>query len=258
MTMLLNPETLPQALDRREETENPTLRLVTQAMDDDRAPARAIVREAGDVGSDIGEALTRDALDRLGMPRVGQRLFGTVDDHRAGSLVHSDDAIAQALFVDSPADSTLYGCKHIRFGQAVNVQGNMPTVIPLRGEASLTPTLCSLCRITMTRKKDETVFDIRQGVAIALFVKDSSTSPNAPQAREDGADAADTSPARPSSSSPMERVGGWQAPAAVWNDLKQPTPAAHILWQHRRGNQLGVQFRCQHVSSSIRMPAILG
>jgi len=53
---------------------------------------------------------------------------------------------------------------------------------------------------------DENVFDIRQGVAIALFVKYSSTSPNVPQVRREGADAADSYPALSSSSSPVGRA----------------------------------------------------
>ncbi|MBO9383192.1 MAG: DUF559 domain-containing protein, partial [Roseiflexus sp.] len=101
---------------------------------------------------------------------------------------------------------------------------------------------------------DENVFDIRQGVAIALFVKYSSTSPNVPQVRREGADAADSYPALSSSSSPVGRAGGWQTPAAVWKDLKplaremrkEPTPAEDVLWQHLRGKHLGARFRRQH------------
>jgi hypothetical protein len=43
--------------------------------------------------SDIGEDITREALDRVGMPWVGQRLFGTVDDTRACYLVHPDSSL---------------------------------------------------------------------------------------------------------------------------------------------------------------------
>ena len=63
---------------------------------------------------------------------------------------------------------------------------------------------------------DENVFDIRQGVAIALFVKYGNASPNAPQTREEGADAADSHPAVSLGCSPAGSLGGWQTPAAVW------------------------------------------
>ena len=84
---------------------------------------------------------------------------------------------------------------------------------------------------------DENVFDIRQGVAIALFVKYGNASPNAS-----------------SSSSPVGSMGGWQTPAAVWKDLKplaremrkEPTEAEDVLWQRLRGKQLGARFRRQH------------
>ncbi len=84
---------------------------------------------------------------------------------------------------------------------------------------------------------DENVFDIRQGVAIALFVKYGNASPNAS-----------------SRSSPVGSVGGWQTPAAVWKDLKplaremrkEPTEAEDVLWQRLRGKQLGARFRRQH------------
>jgi len=101
---------------------------------------------------------------------------------------------------------------------------------------------------------DENVFDIRQGVAIALFVKYGNASPNAPPTREEGADATDSHPAVSSSSSPAGSLGGWQTPAAVWKYLKplaremrkEPTEAEDVLWQHLRGKQLGVRFRRQH------------
>lgn len=152
--MLLKPEDLQYGLDRLEEIEKVTLRLVTQAIYDYRETALEIFREEGDLVSDIGEDITREALDRLGMPRIDQRLFGKVDYKRACYLFHPDYAIKQALFVDSKAEkvsgqgtATLQISqlsmivKQIRSGQEVNVQGRMPTVITLRGETYLTTTL---------------------------------------------------------------------------------------------------------------------
>lgn len=152
--MLLKPEDLIQDLDRLEEIEKATLRLVTQAAFDYREAALEIFREEGDLVSDIGEDITREALDRLGMPRIDQRLFGKVDYKRACYLFHPDYAIKQALFVDSKAEkvsgqgtATLQisqlsmVVRQVRFGQEVNVPGKMPVVITLRGESYLTTTL---------------------------------------------------------------------------------------------------------------------
>jgi very-short-patch-repair endonuclease len=83
---------------------------------------------------------------------------------------------------------------------------------------------------------DENVFDIRQGVAIALFVKYGETASSS-QAGSAGED-----------------FFHWQTAAPVWEKLKpyaremrkNPTPAEDALWQHLRLNQLGVKFRRQH------------
>lgn len=136
--MLLNPEDLKQDLDRLEEIEKATLRLVTQAIFDYREFALEIFREEGDLVSDIGEDITREALDRLGMPRIDQRLFGKVDYKRACYLFHPDYAIKQALFVDSKAEkvsgqgtATLQisqlsmVVRQVRSGQVVEVPGKM-------------------------------------------------------------------------------------------------------------------------------------
>jgi very-short-patch-repair endonuclease len=80
---------------------------------------------------------------------------------------------------------------------------------------------------------DENVFDIRQGVAIGIFVKYGENRSSAP---------------------PAAGSGGWQTPVPVWQALKplvrelrtSPTPAEHALWQRLRGKQLGVKFRRQH------------
>jgi len=79
---------------------------------------------------------------------------------------------------------------------------------------------------------DENVFDIRQGVAIALMVKYGDNP----------------------AGYPAKGGGMWQTPAFVWQALKplaremrkSPTPAEDVLWQHLRGEQLGVKFRRQH------------
>jgi len=79
---------------------------------------------------------------------------------------------------------------------------------------------------------DENVFDIRQGVAIGIFVKYGELS---------------------SASSFAEEGRRWQTPASIWQTLKpvaremrkSPTPAEDALWHHLRKKQLGVKFRRQ-------------
>jgi len=130
------------------------LRLVTQAIYDYRTTAQEIFREESDLVADIGEDITREALERLGMPRIDQRLFGKVDYKRACYLFHPDYALKQALFVDSKAEkvsgqgtATLQTSqlsmivKQIRFGGDIEVPGKLPTIVNLKGESYLTTTL---------------------------------------------------------------------------------------------------------------------
>src|SRR3972149_5568291 len=102
--MLINPQELYNDLDRLEEIEKSSLRLVVQALYEFRVDAQEIFRQESDNAADIGEDITREALDRLGMSKVDQRLFGKVDYKRARYLFHPEYAIKQALFVDSKAE----------------------------------------------------------------------------------------------------------------------------------------------------------
>lgn len=114
--MLINPQELSQNLDRLEEIEKVSLRLVTQAIFDYRTTAEEIFREESDLVTDIGEDITREALDRLGMPKIDQRIFGKVDYKRACYLFHPDYALKQALFVDSKAEKVSW----TRYGHSAN------------------------------------------------------------------------------------------------------------------------------------------
>ena len=152
--MLLNPDELRQNLDRLEEIEKTSLRLVTQAIYDYRVAAQEIFREESDQVADIGEDITREALERLGMPRIDQRLFGKVDYKRACYLFHPEYAIKQALFVDSKAEkvsgqgtATLQisqlsmVVKQVRFNKDIEVSGKLPVIVNLKGESYLTTTI---------------------------------------------------------------------------------------------------------------------
>ncbi|MBI5185865.1 MAG: BglI family type II restriction endonuclease [Nitrospinae bacterium] len=152
--MLINPRDLQDNLERLEEIEKASLRLVVQAIYEYREDALVIFREEGDQVADIGEDVTREALDRLGMSKIDQRLFGKVDYKRARYLFHSEYAAKQALFVDSKAEkvsgqrtATLQisqlsmTVRQIRSGQEVSVSGKLPTVLTLRNEQYITTTL---------------------------------------------------------------------------------------------------------------------
>lgn len=152
--MIIDPHEFIHNPNRLEEIEKQSLRLVAQAVLDYRSTAQDIFREEGDQVSDIGEDVTREALDRLGMPKIDQRLFGKIDYKRACYLFHPDYAIKQALFVDSKAEqvsgsgtATLQisqfsmKVRQVRGGETIEEQGKLPTVLRLRGEAYLTTTV---------------------------------------------------------------------------------------------------------------------
>jgi hypothetical protein len=152
--MHINPQDLQNNLDRLEDIEKASLRLVVQAVYDYRREAAIIFSAEGDQVSDIGEDITREALDRLSMPRIYQRLFGKVDYKRACYLFHPDFAVKQALFVDSKAEhvsgeatATLQitqlsmTVRQIRTGAAVAIPGRLPTILTLNNEQLLTTTM---------------------------------------------------------------------------------------------------------------------
>lgn len=152
--MLIDPHSLADDLDRLEDIEKASLRMVTQALVDYRETAVEIFREESDQVADIGEDITREALDRLGMARIDQRLFGKIDYKRACYLFHPDFALQQALFVDSKAEkadgqgtATLQASqfsltvKQVRAGSMVEEAGSLPKILQVRGQSYITTTV---------------------------------------------------------------------------------------------------------------------
>jgi len=152
--MLLDPKQLKDDLDRLEEIEKASLRLVVQAIYDYRETAIEVFREESDWVADIGEDITREALDRMGVARIDQRLFGKIDYKRARYLFHPDYAIRQALFVDSKAEkvdgqrtATLQTSqfsmtvRQVRGGESVEVEGTLPKILTIRGTGYITTTI---------------------------------------------------------------------------------------------------------------------
>jgi hypothetical protein len=152
--MFIDPNELADDLDRLEEIEKASLRLVVQAIYEYREVAVEIFRMEGDLVADIGEDVTREALDRLSMSKIDQRLFGKVDYKRARYLFHPEYTIKQALFVDSKAEkvsgqgsATLQTSqlsltvRQVRAGQEISEPGKLPPVLLLKGEPYITTTL---------------------------------------------------------------------------------------------------------------------
>lgn len=152
--MLIEPIQLTDDLDRLEEIEKVSLRLVVQAIYDYRGTAIEIFHEESDLVADIGEDITREALDRMGMARIDQRLFGKIDYKRARYLFHPDYAIRQALFVDSKAEkvagqgtATLQTSqfsmtvRQVRAEENVEVEGSLPKILTIRNISYITTTI---------------------------------------------------------------------------------------------------------------------
>ena len=152
--MLLDPEKLSDDLDRLEEIEKVSLRLVVQAIYDYRDTAVEIFHEESDLVADIGEDITREGLDRMGAARIDQRLFGKIDYKRARYLFHPEYAIRQALFVDSKAEkvsgqgtATLQTSqfsmmvRQIRAEQNVEIAGGLPKILTIRDTSYITTTI---------------------------------------------------------------------------------------------------------------------
>jgi hypothetical protein len=152
--MLIDPQSLAQDLPRLEDIEKASLRFVVQAIHDFKDTAASIFANEDDLVADIGEDITREALDKIGVSKVDQRLFGKIDYKRARYFFHPDFAIKQALFVDSKAEKTSgqgtatlqtsqlsMTVRQIRAGENLNVSGKLPPVIQVGTEAFLTTTI---------------------------------------------------------------------------------------------------------------------
>ena len=83
--MTLDPANLADDLDRLEDIEKASLRMVAQAIYDfhQREHVGAIFAQEPDLAQDIAEDITRDAMERLSTSNIPQRLIGKVDYKRA-------------------------------------------------------------------------------------------------------------------------------------------------------------------------------
>jgi hypothetical protein len=152
--MFLTPDQIAQRPDIVESTERATLRMVAHAIFLYRSAARETFLREKDLPSDIAEDITREAVDTLGMSRIGVRLFGKTDYKRARYHFNSDYAVQQALFIDSKAEDyaargtitiqlsqTSMTVRQYRSGQAIEAQGELPTFVDTEAGKLLTTTI---------------------------------------------------------------------------------------------------------------------
>lgn len=90
-------------LDELERVERTTLEMVVQALTDYGQQARTIFREETDLPQDIAEDVTREAVEAMGMPGLGHRLYGKVDFKKA-IYVFLPAAMPVALMLDAKAE----------------------------------------------------------------------------------------------------------------------------------------------------------
>ena len=152
--MTLDPATFWSNPDLVETIEKATLRLVVQAVYDFRESANEIFVGEQDLVADIGEDITREALDRLGTSTIPVRLFGKIDYKRARYIFHPEYSTRQALFVDSKAEKiegsrtatiqlaqTSMRVRQRRAGETIDQPGGLPIMVERQGNAFLTTTI---------------------------------------------------------------------------------------------------------------------
>lgn len=152
--MFIDPESLSENLERLEGIEKGTIRLVSQALYIFRDDAASIFRKAEDLAGDIGEDITREALDRMGVSKIDERLFGKMDYKRARYIFNKEYAVRQAMFVDSKAEKnsgrrtatiqtsqTSMRIRLLRKGQAVDEVGKLRPVLDTSAGPCLTTTI---------------------------------------------------------------------------------------------------------------------
>ena len=150
--MFKDPAQFAEDLDALENIEKASLRLIVQSLLDFRQDAKEIFLAESDLQGDIGEDITREALEAVGVSRIKTRLFGKVDYKRARYFFHPDFAVRQALFVDSKAEKsaavariqtsqTSMRIRQIRSGNPVDVAGGLPTFITRGNDSFLTTTI---------------------------------------------------------------------------------------------------------------------
>ncbi|NLY76249.1 MAG: BglI family type II restriction endonuclease [Firmicutes bacterium] len=140
-------------LDEIENIEKLSMRWLYQSVLDFGFESYVIFYHSPDDVKDVAEDVTREILDRLPGFNIQQRIFGTVDYKKARYVILPHEIVRQAIFVDSKAEKdsdrtatlqksqTSMIIKQIRNGQAVEVQGLLPSIYTHNNMQFLTSTL---------------------------------------------------------------------------------------------------------------------
>lgn len=150
--MFIDPNTLENTPQLIEDIEKSSLRFVTQALELSRDIAVQIFRDAQDWQAGVGEDITAEALDALGMSRTAQRVFGKMDYKRARYIFEPEYAIRQVLLVDSKVEKaadvarlqtsqTSMRIRQMRGGRDLDIPGTVPKVALLGNVPFLTTTI---------------------------------------------------------------------------------------------------------------------
>lgn len=152
--MTLDLNSLLRDADILEDIEKATLRMVTQAIYDFRHDAQEFFAHEPDLVADIGEDITREALDRMGASALPVRLFGKIDYKKARYVFHPEYSARQALFVDSKAEKvegagsatiqtaqTSMRIRQRRRGAIVDEEGGLPSILRVQGMDFLSTTV---------------------------------------------------------------------------------------------------------------------
>jgi hypothetical protein len=150
--LFLDPNTLAERPGLIESIEKGSTRFVAQAVELFRREAIDIFAHDSDLQADIGEDITTEALDSLGMSRMAQRVFGKMDYKRARYIFEPEYAVRQVLLVDSKAEKTSgvarlqtsqtsMRIRQVRQGQELDVAGSVPRVAVLNGVSFITTTI---------------------------------------------------------------------------------------------------------------------
>jgi hypothetical protein len=152
--MSIDPRTLTNDTTIVENVEKASTRLVCQAVLDFAPIARDQFLIAKDLAGTVGEDVTRDALETMGLSRIPTaRLIGKIDYKRAVYYFDPDYWIRQALFVDSKAEKgspttatiqisqTSLRVRMVVRGDTVDEPGGLETVLTVGNERYLVTTI---------------------------------------------------------------------------------------------------------------------
>lgn len=164
-----------------EDVEKASTRMICRALFDCARAAQEIFRRAGDMAGTVGEDITRQAIDEMGLSRVpGVRLIGKIDYKRAVYIFHPAYEIRQALFVDSKAEKgedrtvtiqksqTSMDIKFRRKNTNIDVPGELPHLFTYNGQNYLTTTVFVKYLYKVSKQEESNSTELTKIIVICL------------------------------------------------------------------------------------------